>query len=256
MVRAADFDEGYQAAAGPTRRHQIFTEVLGLPPHVEPNSFVTMEVFERVARELRVGQGDRLVDLACGRGGPGLLVAKLTGADLVGVDFSRVAVAQARQRATLFVPAGRAQYLVGDLAATGLANGCADAVLCLDSIQFAPDHQAAVREAFRILRPGGRYVQTNWQFADPHDPAVVQRFRGLDFAALLAGAGFTGVAVEDRPDLAELVTAVFRKALESDAPASDDSLERLRDEAKVVLSWPTTIRRILVMAQRPAGETA
>ena len=131
------FNSGY-AMAGQTRRHRLFAEALGIPIEVEPNSFVTMELFTRVARELRVGPGDRLVDLACGRGGPGLLLARLTGADLVGVDFSEVAIAHARQRTPLFVPAGRAAFHVGELAATGLDSGCADAVVCIDSVQFAP----------------------------------------------------------------------------------------------------------------------
>src|SRR5215472_835324 len=48
-----------------------------------------------------------------------------------------------------------AEYLVGDLAATGLRAGSADAVLCVDAIQFAAQPAAAYRELARILAPGG-----------------------------------------------------------------------------------------------------
>lgn len=247
MARVDDFNHGY-AAAGDTRRHAVFTDVLGLPAEVEPNSFVTAEGFARIAHELRVGPGDRLVDLACGRGGPGLLLAQLTGADLVGVDFSEVAVAHAAERAPLFVPAGRATFRVGDLAATGLDDGCADAVLCIDSIQFAPDPDDAVREAHRVLRPGGRYVQTNWQPDDPTHPGVPERMRRLRFADLLGRAGFTDIVVEERPDLAERVTQVFRAALDTEPDEHDVALHQLRQEARAVLARPDTIRRVLVTA--------
>lgn len=243
---AEEFDTGY-VSHGRTGRHAVFTETLGLPAEVEPNSFVTPEVFGRIADELRVGAGDLLVDLACGRGGPGLLLSRMTGADLVGVDFSAVAVEHAAARAALFVPAGRATHRVGDLAATGLDAGCADAVVCIDSIQFAPDPDDAVREAHRVLRPGGRYVLTNWQPDDPEHPDVPARFRRLRFAELLGRAGFIDVVVEDRPDLAERVAQVFRAALET-APTDDEALHQLCDEARRVRTWPDTIRRVLVTA--------
>jgi ubiquinone/menaquinone biosynthesis C-methylase UbiE len=97
------------------------------------------------AGPVRVGaaRGARavLVDLACGRGGPGLWLCRATGADLVGVDWSPVgvdwspvAVREATGRATDFVPSDRVRFLVGDLAASGLPDECADAVVCLDAV--------------------------------------------------------------------------------------------------------------------------
>jgi hypothetical protein len=55
-----------------------------------------------------------LVDLACGRGGPGLWLARAAGAALTGVDFSAVAVAQAAGRAALFGMAANTEFVVGD----------------------------------------------------------------------------------------------------------------------------------------------
>ena len=95
------------------------------------------------------------MDLACGRGGYGLEIAARTGARLVGVDFSAEAVRQARQQA------GRldrtAGFAVADLAATGLGPGVADAVLCVDAIQFAPEPDAAYRESGASWPPAGAW---------------------------------------------------------------------------------------------------
>ena len=89
-----------------------------LPPEIEPFSFVSRNLLDHVAAALALSPGTSLVDLACGRGGPGMWLAKTTGADLTGVDFSPVAVEQATQRADLFGLTARARFVVGNLEAT------------------------------------------------------------------------------------------------------------------------------------------
>jgi cyclopropane fatty-acyl-phospholipid synthase-like methyltransferase len=66
-------------------------------------------------------------------GGPGLWLAKSQGASLIGVDFSPVAAQQAGDRAALCGLADTAHFVVGDLAATGLAAASADAVVSVDA---------------------------------------------------------------------------------------------------------------------------
>ena len=70
--------------------------------------------------KLSVEPGDHLVDLCCGRGGIGLWFASVSRARLTGVDYSSRAIAQASQRATLFVPQPQATFIVSDAAATPL----------------------------------------------------------------------------------------------------------------------------------------
>ena len=61
--------------------------------------------------------------------------------------------------------------MVGDLMASGLPDACADAVVCLDAVFFAPDIVAAMAEACRLLRPGAHYVFTTDIVPDSPDPA-------------------------------------------------------------------------------------
>jgi Methyltransferase domain len=95
-----------------------------------------------VAQALDLAAGQTLVDLACGRGGPGLWFAQQADTELVGVDFSSVGVSQARHRAALFGLADRARFVVGDLARTGLAKASADAVVCIYAFHFATPREA------------------------------------------------------------------------------------------------------------------
>jgi ubiquinone/menaquinone biosynthesis C-methylase UbiE len=101
---------------------------------------------------LGLSPGSTLVDLACGRGGYGLEIAARASVRLVGVDFSAAAVRQAREQARR--RGATADFRIGDLAATGLDPGSADAVLCVDAIHFAAQPDAAYREIHRVLTPG------------------------------------------------------------------------------------------------------
>ena len=129
------------------------------------------------------------MDLACGRGGYGLEIAARTGSPadrgrLLRHEAVRQAGEQARQQGAA------ADFRVGDLAATGLDPGSADAVLCVDAIQFAPRQDAAYQEIARILAPAGRVVLTCWEPLDRDDPRVLARLRAVDLRAGLAAAGF------------------------------------------------------------------
>ncbi|MGH2583716.1 MAG: SAM-dependent methyltransferase, partial [Dehalococcoidia bacterium] len=80
------------------------------PYGAEPFSFVTRAELEHITRGLAVGPGDVCVDLGCGRGGPALWVARTTGAHLLGVDVSSVAVGQATARARVLHLDDRAAF--------------------------------------------------------------------------------------------------------------------------------------------------
>jgi len=72
---------------------------LTCPAEIEPYSFVSIALLCHMANALGISPGNRLVDLGCGRGGPGLWPAQSQGTALIGVDFSTVAVRQATARA-------------------------------------------------------------------------------------------------------------------------------------------------------------
>jgi 2-polyprenyl-3-methyl-5-hydroxy-6-metoxy-1,4-benzoquinol methylase len=134
------FDGWYADMARSTVLDEIQQRHLGLPPHLLSTSLLGWEGIAEVTGALRLSPGDTLLDLACGRGGYGLEIAARTGARLAGIDFSAEAVRQAREHARRL---GRtAEFRIGDLAATGLDTGSADAVLCVDAIQFAPQQDA------------------------------------------------------------------------------------------------------------------
>jgi SAM-dependent methyltransferase len=232
LPTAAGFDGAFSAMAASPGVRRVWEIVdADLPPEIEPFSFVSVGLLGHVADALALAPGQALVDLGCGRGGPGLWLAQSRDVALTGVDFSPVAIQHANDRAALFGLAETARFVVGDLAATGLPDATADGVVSIDALHFAGDLTAAGREALRILRPGRRLVLTSWQPRTPDDARLPSRLR-IDWAAALRSIGFGHVQVESRPGWHDLFTGVYRVALGLGAPGDDAALAALQDEAR------------------------
>jgi ubiquinone/menaquinone biosynthesis C-methylase UbiE len=85
----------------------------------------------------------------------GVWVVSQTGASLIGIDASRVALTHACNRVKHL---GRPQavFFVGVFDRLPIQTASADAVMSVDALQYAADKSAALLEIGRILRPGGR----------------------------------------------------------------------------------------------------
>jgi SAM-dependent methyltransferase len=242
------FDTWYADMAGSPVKDQIQQRHLGLPPGLLSTSLLTWDGIAEATAALRLVPAATLVDLACGRGGYGLEIASRTAAHLVGVDFSAEAVRQARAQARRL--GATAQFRTGDLAATGLDTGSAEAVLCVDAIHFAPHPQAAYREIARILAPGGRAVLTCWEPLSPGDQRLPERMRQADLGAGLTAAGFTGVEVGERPAWRAAERALWEEAAALD-PGDDPALRAFHDEGVRVLPTFGLLRRVIATATAP-----
>ncbi len=115
----------------------------------------SLPLFGAALDAARVTQGTRLLDAGCGAGLLALL-ARLRGATVTALDASAALLAVARAR----LP--EADLREGDLEALPFAEASFDAVIAVNSIFYAADMAAAMRELARVVRPGGRVVLTAW----------------------------------------------------------------------------------------------
>jgi SAM-dependent methyltransferase len=243
---SADYwDNWYAGKAAAHTVGEVMNRHLGLPPDLLAG-VVPAEAIPELTTELRLKPGDTLLDLACGRAGYGLTVARDSGARLIGIDVSPEALAQAREQAARLGVAD-AGFRVGDLTASGLPDASADAVLCTDAIQFPDDPSAAYREIRRVLKAGGRVALTCWEPVDRDDERLSVRLRRVDLAAGLAEVGFTGIEVRERPAWMERERAVWEEAVTID-PGDDPALVSFRSEGVRSLEHIALIRRVLAVA--------
>jgi SAM-dependent methyltransferase len=226
-------------------KDEIMQRHLGLPAHVLSTSLLTWDGIAEVTAKLRLSPGLTVLDLACGRGGYGLEVARRSGSQLVGVDFSREALRQARRLARRL---GRvARFEVGELTATGLDAASVGAVMCIDAVQFAHPPRTVYREIRRVLVPGGRVVLTCWEPVDPQDNRLPERLRAVDLRAGLTAAGFVEIEVEQRPDWQAAEHAMWEEAAALD-PGADAALRSFHDEGVRVLEFDRLSRRVMASA--------
>jgi SAM-dependent methyltransferase len=246
--RAAYFDRWYADMATTPVKDEIQQRHLGLPPELLSTSLLTWEGIAEVVDALDLHSDELLVDLACGRGGYGLEIASRSGARVLGIDFAPSALEVARAQAA--ARGVDAEYRVGDLVATDLPDGAADAVVVVDAIQFPDDPAAAYAEIARILRPGGRVALTCWEAVDPGDLAVPERLRRVDLRGGLERAGFLQVTVRERAGWREAERAMWAEAVRLD-PGDDPALQSFHDEGVRSMDLFDRVRRVMATAVRP-----
>jgi len=219
------------------------------PDGVDPLGMTTKEVLRTYLDVLDLGKGTRLVDIACGRAGVSLWLARESGSTLTGVDFSPVAVREAELRSRDWVAPDQARFIVGDLLDTTLPEGSADAVLCADAIFFAADRVAAVAEVCRVLRAGGRYAFTADESDDDRPTGVP------DWRPIIEAGGLIVVDCIELPRWREQLTRMYEVWLENLDEVRDvlgeESANDLREEAEMI--GPTLVSRtgVLYVARKP-----
>jgi demethylmenaquinone methyltransferase/2-methoxy-6-polyprenyl-1,4-benzoquinol methylase len=105
--------------------------------------------WRRLAVELVVQPGDRVLDACCGTGDLAL-EAERQGGHVVGLDFSERMLERARRKS------GTIEWLQGDLLALSFPDGSFAAATVGFGVRNVADLELGLRELRRVLRPGGR----------------------------------------------------------------------------------------------------
>jgi ubiquinone/menaquinone biosynthesis C-methylase UbiE len=218
----------------------------------DAHSLPLMEPFV-AALASEVGEGDSVLDLACGTGYLTFAAAEKAGASgrVVGVDVNQAMLDVAARRV---VPPTTWVRAPADAMPFGDAQF--DVVVCQQGLQFFPDLRAALAEIGRVLRPGGRLAATAWAPRDrsPYHEAQGQAARAaapghIDdsappvafalskqrFLQAAAAAGFVRLAAE------EIAADVVLPALPAFAAAH---LTALPFGTEIARSAPDTIPAI------------
>lgn len=259
LSRAGTWDAFYTEARVAEFRRQLYRETFGdeYVAEAATDGYITRGELREMAAALRIGRGQKIVDLGCGRGGPGQWIARVTGAALTGIDFSEVALAQARARAQQDGIGSAVSYKPGRFDSTGLDASSFDGAISIDVIWAIPDKRAGFAEVARILKTGARFVFTDWErdLSPPGYPPPVN-----DHRPLLQAAGFEVELHQLEPQLDALRRAFYEKMLARQAELLRDLDEKTAQsnlrEARAWLGMLDGVdymqhsRRVLVSARK------
>jgi len=226
----------------------IFREVYGndYPEEANPDSFVTITDLLTISKNLNVGPGKTIIDLGCGRGGPGLWIARETEANYVGIDLSENAIKQANQRKIDFKLNGTAEFQVGNIYSLNFPANSFDGATSIDVISFIPDPLAVISEVARILRPKAFFVFTSWENK--------RSDRINDYRPYLQKAGFKIKSYIETPDWEQRQREVYQRTLDlKDVLIKDmgrDGAFAWIMDAKSYLPVLNNLRRILAIATK------
>jgi arsenite methyltransferase len=169
----------------------------------------------RIVRDaLAAAPGERIADVGCG---PGFYCAELAGAvgpggSVTGVDASEAMLALARRRCAALP---NVELRQGDATAVPLPDASADAAISVQVQEYVEDVGAALAELRRVLRPGGRVLvfDIDWATYSVHsdqpeltarvlrawDEHLAHRSLPRTLAPSLRDAGFEDVRVHAHP---------------------------------------------------------
>ena len=197
--------------------------------------------------------GQTVLDLGSGGGIDVLLSAKRVGPSgkVYGLDMTDEMLALARENRRK-AGATNVEFLKGTIEEIPLPDQSVDVIISNCVINLSEDKDAVLREAFRVLKPGGRFAVSDVVIRGPV-PSEIRRSMELwvgcvagaleeeEYAAKLKGAGFESVEVEPwrvyqiddaRAFLAESGIDVDQLAPQVDGKIASAFIRARRPEAK------------------------
>ncbi len=165
--------------------------------------------------------GQTVLDLGSGAGFDAFLAAKAVGpqGSVIGVDMTAEMIGKARQNQAQG-PYTNVEFRLGEIENLPVPDASVDVIISNCVINLSPDKPRVFREAFRVLKPGGRVVISDILGTAPIPEAIrkdVEFYTACaagaalveDIESMLREAGFENIHVEPKPESRAFIRDAF-----------------------------------------------
>ncbi len=217
--------------------------------------------------KVNLNAGQTLLDVGCGVGRPAIRLSLQTGAAVTGITVSADQVARAAALADQHGVADGVRFQLADAMALPFEQESFDAAWAFESLLHMPDRKHVLREIWRVLRPGGRFVLTDVTEEQPlsneqrtllYKSFMLSSLETIErYPSLVTDAGFIvheviDISTHTKRTLQFVSDALVQKRDEIRALYGDDLLTMLEQ------AWPqlAAIQRdhlgyLVLVAQKP-----
>ena len=125
-------------------------------------------------------QGKRILDIGCGIGGPAFEMLRSHGAQVVGIDLEQPLIERAKTAARELGLQDHCQFHTVSVGALPFSNESFDIVTSSGAITQTGDKSALIKEASRVLTPGGFLSCYEWMRGEQEYSTAMHRWFELE----------------------------------------------------------------------------
>jgi cyclopropane fatty-acyl-phospholipid synthase-like methyltransferase len=172
-----------------------------------PQSLLRMN--EVMMEAANIKPSDKVLDAGCGIGGSSIFLAERIGCNVTGISLSEKQVNKANELAIGKKVEDKVDFRVMNYCATNFPNESFDIVWGCESICYADDKEQFIKEAWRLLKSGGRLVVADGfvtDFKNNDHPSIRNWLDGWQvnylesperFQQFMQSAGFQNISFTD-----------------------------------------------------------
>ncbi len=192
-----------------------------------------------------------VLDIGCGSGGVSTELVTTNGASsVVGIDVEATVLDNAITRVEAAGLVDRIELHLVEPGRIPLDDARFDVVFSKDSIVHIADKEALAVDVFRLLKPGGWFVASDWMITHDGEPSTEMahylKLEDLGFGMAsparyrraLAAAGFVGITMTNRNDWYREAAREERRRIATDRRRFDATIGRQAIDAQLETGTP------------------